>query len=85
MKPNNGMVDTEFLKSLMKVKNLSESEFADAIGVSHSMVNRVLNGKRGAGTKFIIGVLNNFAGVEMSQLIRYDSPLTKGNKKPKTA
>lgn len=85
MKTNFGMVDTEFLKSLMKVKNLSASEFAEVIGVSHSMVSRVLNGKRGAGTKFIVGVLNNFEGVEMSQLFRYDRVLPKVNKKAKTA
>jgi len=80
-----GSVDTDFLKSLMKVKNLSESQFAEIIGVSHSMVNRVINGNRGAGTKFIVGVLNNFEGVTIGQLIKCDHTLPKGNKKAKSA
>lgn len=73
-------VDVEFIASLMKVKGLSESEFASKIGVSHSMVNRVINGKRGAGNKFIFGIMNAFSDVSYSQLIKHDNVLTKGNK-----
>lgn len=73
-------VDTVFLNSLMKVKGLSESEFAQAIGVSHSMVNRVMNGKRGAGNKFVFGVLSAFNDVSYSQLISNGTSLPKGNK-----
>ncbi|MEF3306635.1 helix-turn-helix transcriptional regulator [Paenibacillus sp. GYB003] len=80
------VIDIEFLTSLMKVKGLSESEFAHVIGVSHSMVNRVVNGKRGGGNKFIFGVLNAFADVSYSQLVKHDRQLPKGNKSPqKTA
>lgn len=75
------VVDVEFLNSLMKVKSLSESEFAQTIGVSHSTVNRVLNGKRGAGSKFIIGVLNTFPEVSFGQLISHAPSLPKGNTK----
>lgn len=80
MNSNNGLVDTLFLKSLMLVNNLSESEFADKIGVSHSMVNRVINGKRGGGKKVILGILRAFEGVRYDQIIHYDNSLTKGNK-----
>ena len=73
-------LDIDFLTSLMKVKGLSESEFAHAIGVSHSMVNRVINGKRGGGNKFIFGILNAFPDVSYSQLINNDRILPKGNK-----
>lgn len=76
-------VDVELIASLIKVKNLSESEFAEAIGVSHSTVNRVMNGKRGAGTKFISGVLSAFPDISYGQLIKCDLPLTKGNKDAK--
>lgn len=74
-------VDVELLNSLMKVKGLTESEFAQSIGVSHSTVNRVLNGKRGAGSKFIIGVLNTFPEVSFGQLFSHDHVLPKGNAK----
>lgn len=76
-------IDVEFLNSLMKVKNLTECEFAHVIGVSHSMVNRVVNGKRGGGTKFIFGILNAFPDVTYSQLIKSGPLLPKGNKNPK--
>lgn len=77
------VVDVDFLNSLMKVKGLTESEFAQAIGVSHSMVNRVVNGKRGAGNKFIFGILDTFKDVSYGQLIKHDRVLPKGNKSPK--
>jgi hypothetical protein len=47
------------------------------------MVNRVVNGKRGGGTKFIFGILNTFPEVTYSQLIKSDATLPKGNKSPK--
>lgn len=77
------LVDVDFLNSLMKVKGLSESEFAQTIGVSHSMVNRVMNGKRGAGSKFVSGVLQTFPDVSYGQLIKSDKTLTKVNKQSK--
>lgn len=73
-------LDLEFLTSLMKVKGLTERELAEAIGVSHSMVNRVINGKRGAGNKFISGILETYTDVTYGQLIKRDKQLTKGNK-----
>jgi transcriptional regulator with XRE-family HTH domain len=76
----NASIDIEFLTSLMKVKGLSESEFAEKIGVSRSMVNRVMNGKRGAGNKFVFGVLQTYPDVSYGQLIKSDKQLTKGNK-----
>lgn len=85
MKTNNSLIDTDFLKSLMKVKNLTESQFAEKIGVSRSTVNRVMNGNRGAGSKFLYGVLSNFPDVSYGQLINHDTLLTKGNRKNKSA
>lgn len=77
------VIDVEFLNSLMKVKGLTESEFAQTIGVSHSMVNRVMNGKRGAGNKFIFGILDTYPDVSYGQLIKHDRTLPKGNKASK--
>jgi transcriptional regulator with XRE-family HTH domain len=78
-------VDTEFIKSFMKVKGLGESEFASAIGITHSMLNRVLNGKRNAGNKVIFGILSTFKELKVDQFCSYDQQLPKGNKNKKSA
>lgn len=78
-------VDIDFIRSYMKVKGYTEIEFSDLIGVSHSMLNRVLNGKRGAGNKVIFGILSSCKDVKVDQFCSYDQPLTKGNKNRKSA
>lgn len=82
MKPK---IDIDFIKSFMKVKGLGESEFAHRIGISHSMLNRVLNGKREAGNKVIFGILSAFKELKVDQFCSYDHQLPKGNKKQKSA
>lgn len=84
MKPA-ASVDVEFLNSLMKVKGLNESEFAQTIGVSRSTLSRVINGKRGAGNKFIFGILVTFPDVAYGQLIKPAHALPKGNKMDKVS
>lgn len=61
-------INTVFLNNYLKSKGLSESEFATIIGVAHSTVNRVLNGKRNPGGKFIAGVLNEFPDLKFEQV-----------------
>ncbi|MGG4039938.1 helix-turn-helix domain-containing protein [Heyndrickxia ginsengihumi] len=78
---SNILVKAEVLKKYMHEKNLSEKEFADAIGVAHSTVNRILNGKRNPGSKFIAGVLNNFSELTFDNIFSYDNSLPKGNEK----
>ncbi len=73
-------VNVEFLKNYIKEKGLSESELAISIGVAHSTVNRVLNGKRNAGGKFITGVLNTFPELAFEQVFICINKLPKGNK-----
>lgn len=82
MKTNvNGVkVNVDFLNNYLKENNLTESEFAKTIGVAHSTVNRVINGKRNPGGKFIIGVLSNFSDLKFEQVFTYISLLPKGNK-----
>lgn len=82
MKPK---VDIEFIRSYMKVKDLGEAEFASEIGITHSMLNRVLNGKRNAGNKVIFGILSAFKDLKVEQFCSYVQELPKGNKNKKTA
>jgi transcriptional regulator with XRE-family HTH domain len=79
------VVDTEFIRSFMKVKGLGEPEFASKIGITHSMLNRVLNGKRNAGNKVIFGMLSAYKELKVEQFCSYEQQLPKGNKQPKTA
>lgn len=65
-------VDAEFVRSLMKVYNLTQLEFSNKIGITQPTLNRILNGKRGAGAKFINGILTQFPNVSYSQLIGED-------------
>jgi transcriptional regulator with XRE-family HTH domain len=74
------IVRTEFLRNYLKENELSESQFAEIIGVAHSTVNRILNGKRNPGSKFIAGVLRNFDDLSFEQVFSYENILPKGNK-----
>lgn len=73
-------VKVDFLNRYLKDNDLSESDFAKSIGVAHSTVNRVLNGKRNPGGKFITGVLANFSDLKFEQVFTYINELPKGNK-----
>jgi transcriptional regulator with XRE-family HTH domain len=73
------IVRTEFLRKYLVENKLSESQFAETIGVAHSTVNRVLNGKRNPGSKFIAGVLKNFKDLSFDTVFSYEYSLPKGN------
>lgn len=77
---NSVKVKVDFLNVYLKDNNLTESEFAKIIGVAHSTVNRVMNGKRNPGGKFITGVLSNFEDLKFEQVFTYINELPKGNK-----
>lgn len=74
-------VKIDFLRKHLDDNGLSEKEFAEIIGVSHSTVNRILNGKRHPGGKFVTGVLSNFNSLSFDEVFSYDISLPKGNDK----
>lgn len=74
-------VKVDFLRKYLEENKLSESQFAELIGVSHSTVNRIFNGKRNPGSKFIAGVLKNFNCLTFEEVFTYETKLPKGNKK----
>lgn len=57
------------LREYMNQKQLTEAELARKMDVSRSTVNRVLRGKRGAGTEFIGKLLETFPEVGSLGLI----------------
>lgn len=73
-------LDSNILRNYLKVNGISEAEFAKKIGVAHSTVNRVLNGKRNPGGKFISGVLTEFRDLSFNEVFIFDTDLPKGNK-----
>lgn len=85
LKNQDTVLNVDFLESYLKVKGLTPTEFANLIGVSNSMLNRAMNGKRGVGGKFIAGVMTNCKDITFSQMFSCVSQLPKGNKKTKTA
>lgn len=68
------------LKNYLSDKNISEADFAKEIGVAHSTVNRVLNGKRNPGGKFISGVLSKYNDLSFEKVFIFQVDLPKGNK-----
>jgi transcriptional regulator with XRE-family HTH domain len=60
----------ERVRALMAERHWSEKDLARAIGVNHSQVNRVLNGRRRPGAKFIAGMLS--LGVAFDEVFCYD-------------
>lgn len=66
------------LREYLKGNGISEAEFASKIGVAHSTVNRVLNGKRNPGGKFISGVLNEFPDLKFEMVFIFNHELPKG-------
>ncbi len=74
-------VKIDFLRKHLKNNDLSEKEFAEKIGVAHSTVNRILNGKRHPGGKFVTGVLSNFNDLTFDEVFTYDNSLPKGKEK----
>lgn len=75
------VVKAAFLKKYLNDNDLSESKFAEMIGVAHSTVNRIFNGKRNPGSKFIAGVLKNFNDLNFDDVFTYESELPKGKTK----
>lgn len=72
-------LNKDVLRDYLKEHNISEASFAKKIGVAHSTVNRVLNGKRNPGGKFISGVLIEYPDLTFEEVFILNINLPKGN------
>lgn len=70
------LINLEFLQAYLKDKDISQSQFADAVGVTQTTVNRVMNGKRNPGGKFIAGVLKSFNDLSFDEVFYYGEALS---------
>lgn len=69
------LINLDFLQAYLKDKDISQSQFADAVGVTQTTVNRVMNGKRNPGGKFIAGVLKSFNDLSFDEVFYYGKAL----------
>lgn len=63
-------VRVETVRTFMASQGWGERELAEAIGVDHSHVNRVLNAKRQPGPKFIAGMVR--LGLRFEEVFEYE-------------
>jgi len=68
----------ERLRSLLKEKKLSASQFADAIGVQRSSISHILSGRNKPSIDFLRKLIITFPDVDAAWLISGN----KSNKKP---
>ncbi|MDO4511959.1 MAG: HigA family addiction module antitoxin [Bacteroidales bacterium] len=62
----------ELLKDEIEYRGIKQRDFADAIGVSPTVVNEILNGKRGISAEFAL-MAEAALGVSADMLVRMQS------------
>lgn len=58
------------IKSLISVKNLSSSQFADLIGVQRSNISHILSGRNKPSLDFILKISEHFPSVSVEWLLK---------------
>lgn len=57
------MTREDRIKKVLNVSGLSQAEFAERIGVSQQTMSYIFTGKKKAGEKILLGILDNIEGV----------------------
>lgn len=71
------LVNVDFLQTYLKKKGISQCRFAEEVGVTQSTVNRIMNGKRNPGGKFVTGVLQGFNDLSFDEVFSCSDKLLK--------
>ncbi len=58
------------IKSLISVKNLSSSQFADLLGVQRSNISHILSGRNKPSLDFILKITEHFPSVSIEWLLK---------------
>lgn len=66
MRPNK-----EYILELINKNNWSQNNFAKKAGVSNATISRWINGKRGAGSELIAGIIRAFPNESINKLFFY--------------
>ncbi len=73
----------ELVKDEIECRNLSQKQFAKEIGVSYTILNEIVNGRRAVNTQFALlceAALGTPAHILMGLQTDYDLQLAKQNK-----
>jgi len=62
------MLNLEYIRKLLYQNDWSERELARKSGLSSATISRILSGKRGAGTKTLIGIRKAFPNESIDNL-----------------
>src|SRR5690606_18025383 len=77
---------TKRMEKILEYFNLSESTFADSIGINRSTISHLLSGRNKPSLDFVMKVLEKFPEVEMDWLVlgkgSFPSPEKKTIKAP---
>jgi len=58
------------IKSLISVKNLSPSQFADQLGVQRSSISHILSGRNKPSLDFVLKIVEVYPGVSLNWLLK---------------
>jgi transcriptional regulator with XRE-family HTH domain len=61
-------LNLEFLKELIEKNGLSERQLARKSGLSPATISRIITGKRGAGTRTLVGIRKAFPEEPLDKL-----------------
>lgn len=67
------------IKSLLAVKNLTSSQFANEIGVQRSGISHILSGRNKPSLDFILKILDHFPEINEVWLLKGEGEMYKGN------
>lgn len=73
------ILNVNSVKELTDKKGWSERELARRSGLSNATISRIFAGKRGAGTRSIIGIRKAFPNEPIEKLFFLPWPLLKSN------
>lgn len=66
------MINVEFVKQLMKERNLSQKALAIDTHLTETCISRVLNRKRSGSLEFLEGLIRAFPDVEIRLFLKMD-------------
>ena len=66
------MINVEFVKTLMKERDLSQKALAVDTHLTETCISRVLNGKRNGSIEFLEGLIRAFPDVEIRLFLKMD-------------
>lgn len=64
----NKIINIPYLKKYQQDKKLNNRELAAKIGVHESTISRILSGKKGVGSTFIIGAFCHLEDINLKEL-----------------